>query len=111
MPEDSSGWQVEIRKIVRPEFVPREGENGFEQELGGFRRRLYTGAQVETEKRDLRHRACCKPAPLEEPRRRARVLTVFGRRQCRPCSSSSRALTSSVVAGWSRGAVSDRYQS
>jgi hypothetical protein len=31
----------------------------------------------------LRDGAYCKPVPLEEPRRRARVLTVFGRRQVR----------------------------
>ena len=36
MPHDSRGWHVEIGNIVRPEFVPREGKNGFEQELCGF---------------------------------------------------------------------------
>ena len=54
MPDDCCGWHVGIRNIVRPEFVPREGGNGFEQEQCGFRRRLHTGAQVETEKRALR---------------------------------------------------------
>ena len=83
MPGDSCGWHVEIGDIVRPEFVPREGGDGFEQELCGFRGRLHTGPQVETEKRALRDGAYCKPVPLEEPRRRARVLTVFGRRQVR----------------------------
>ena len=82
MPDDSRGRHVEIRNIVGPEFVPREGGNGFEQKLCGFRRRLHTGAQVEPEKRALRDGACCKPVPLAEPRRRARVQTVFGRRQC-----------------------------
>src|ERR1035437_5118972 len=82
MPDDSRGWHVEIRNIVRPEFVPREGGNGFEEKLRGFRRRFHTGAQVETEKRALRDGAWCKPVPLAEPRRSARVLTVFGRRQC-----------------------------
>src|SRR5437016_3259133 len=82
MPDDSRGWHVEVRNIVRPEFVAREGGNGFEEKLRGFRRRLHTGAQVETEERPLRDGACCKPAPLEEPLRRARVQTMFRRRQC-----------------------------
>jgi hypothetical protein len=73
MPGDSRGWYVEIRSIVGPELVPREGGNGLEQKLGGFRRRLHTGTQVEAEKRALRDGACCKPVPLEELRRRARV--------------------------------------
>jgi len=97
MPDDSCGWQVEIGNLVRPEFVPREGENGFEQQLPGFRRRLHTGAQVETEKRALRDGACCKPEPLEEPRRRARVQTVFGRRHGFPTFRCTRPVTTEDV--------------
>ena len=82
MPDDSRGWQVEIRNIVRPEFVSGEGGNGFEQKLRGFRRRVHTGAQVEAKERALGDGAGGKPVSLAEPRRRARVLTVFGRRQC-----------------------------
>ena len=70
---DSRGWQVEIGNIVRPEFVPREGGNGFEQKLCGLRCRLHPGAQVETEKRALRDGACREPVPFEEPGRGARV--------------------------------------
>lgn len=78
---DSHGWQVEIRSVVRPEFVPREGGDRPKQVLCRFRRRLCADSQVETEKRALRDGACRKPAPLEEPGRRARVQSVFGRSQ------------------------------
>jgi hypothetical protein len=64
MSGDSRCWHAEIRNIVRPELVPRERGNGLEQELCGFRRRLHTGAQVETEKCALRDGACCKPVAL-----------------------------------------------
>jgi len=82
MPGDSRGWHVEIRSIVRPEFVAREGGNGSDQMTGGFRGCLHAGAQVEAQERALRDGARCKPVPLEEPCRRARVQTVLGRGQC-----------------------------
>lgn len=73
LPDDSCRCNIEIRNIVRPEFVPREGGNGFKQKLCGFGRRLHTGPQMKTEKRALRDGACGKPVTLEEPSCCARV--------------------------------------
>ena len=82
VPDDSGGWHVEIRSIVRPELILRECGNGLQQHLCRFRRRLHTRAQVKPDKCALGDGACRKSVPLAEPRRSARVQAVFGRRQC-----------------------------